>query len=121
MTKKTPMRDQSLHRNLLYNISGLTLITKQTEWMTKQMTTTTDHTVEVHHETTTIIKTTLHNTDSVLHHETEITLAVVLHLILTLVHVMIIINETLDRIVLIDHTDDLSDAILLLDTSPVLV
>ena len=46
----------------------------------------------------------------------------VLLLNITLVHDMILINETLDRIVLrIDHTDHLTDAILVLDTDHVLI
>ena len=72
------MRDQSLIRIFVYNISSLTLTIIQTELMTIKMTTTTDHVVEVHHGTTTIIKITPHNTDTVLHHEIGITLTEVL-------------------------------------------
>ena len=50
MIKEKPMRDQNLHKNLLYNISVLTLITDQRELMTKQMTFTKDNLIEVHHE-----------------------------------------------------------------------
>ena len=100
MIKVRPMRDQSLIRIFVYNISSLTLTIIQTELMTIKMTTTTDHVVEVHHGTTTIIKITPHNTDTVLHHEIGITLTEVLLLNITLVHV-ININKTLDRIVLL--------------------
>ena len=70
------------------------------------------------------IKTKLisHKTETALHHEIEITMTEVLLLNITLVHDMIVINETLDRIVLrIDHTDHLTDAILVLDTYHVLI
>ena len=79
------MRDQSLHKNVLYNIFCLTLTTNQTILMTKQVTITTDHVVEVHHETTTEIKITSHRTDIVLHHEIETTMTEVLLLNITLI------------------------------------
>ena len=122
MIKERHMRDQCLHRSLSYNISGLTVTINQTELLTKQMTTTTDHVAEAHHETTTILKTTPHNTDTVLHHKIGITMTEVILLKITLVHVMIIMNETLGCFVLlIEHTDHLTDAISILDAGPVLI
>ena len=60
-------------------------------------------------------------TDIVLYHEIETIMTQVLLLNITLVHGMTIINKTLDRIVLLtDHIDHLKDAILILDTDPVL-
>ena len=79
---------------------------------------TTENAVEVHHEADTITKITAHRTYTSLHHAIEMTLTKVLLRNITLVHDMIIINETLDRIVLlIDHTDHLTDAIFVVDTN----
>ena len=86
------------------------------------MTTTTDNVVGVHHETTIIINLTSHKTETTLHHQIEIIPKEVLLLNIILVHVMIIINETLDRIVrLIDHRDHIMHAILDLDTNHALI
>ena len=76
----------------------------------------TDNAVEVHHETSIITKITSHRTDIVLHHEIEI---IITEALLKIIHVpdKITINEILNPIVLlIDLTDHLTDAVLVLDT-----
>ena len=69
--KKKPIRDQNLHKNLLYNTSVQTLMIEQKDLKTGQMNITTDNAVEEHHKTTTITKILAHRTDIVLHHEIE--------------------------------------------------
>ena len=113
----SPMRDQSLYKNLLYHLSVPTLKTDHTELITEPTTFTTDNVGEVHHETAIITKITSHRPDIALHHEIKITRTEVLLLNITVVHDMIMIKETLDGIVLlIDHTDHLTDASLDRDT-----
>ena len=119
MIKEKPMRDQNLHKNVLYNVFVPTP-TKQTEKMREQTKITTNTAVEVHHETAITTKITAHRTDTSLHHAIEITMTEVQLRNIILVQGMIIINEILYRIVLlIDHRDHLTDAIFVVDTNHV--
>ena len=103
--KEKVLHDQNLHKNFCTFVQSPML--EQKEMMSD-------------HETFFIPKITLQRIDIVLHHEMEINMTEALPKI---VHVldMITINEILDpNILLIEHTDHLTDAIFLLDTDHIL-
>ena len=90
---------------------------EQKELMTDQPNIITDNVVEGHHETTSIPRRTLQRTDVVLHQKIGIIMTEALFKILYVPDI-ITINEILDPIVLlVDHTDKVTHAILVLDTN----
>ena len=97
---------------------------EQKEMMIDQMNIPTDNAVEViyNHETTFIPKLTPHRSDIILHHEIEIIMTEALLLKNIKVLDITTINKILDPIVLhIDHTNHLTDGILVLNTDHVLI
>ena len=63
MIREKPMRDQNLHKNLLYNTSVPILMTEQKGMMTDQTNFTTDNVAEVHHEINMVTKPAYHKKD----------------------------------------------------------
>ena len=90
--------------------------------MTDQMNNTFDNAVEVHHRITIIPKVTPHRIDIVLQQEIELIMTEDLLLKIIQVPDMITINKVLDPIVLfINHTDHLTDVILVQERIHVLI
>ena len=67
--KQKHMQNQTLHKNLLYNIFAPVSITEQKVMMTNQMISTIDIAVEAHHETHILTRALLHSRDITPHLE----------------------------------------------------
>ena len=72
MMEKKPIRDQNLHKYLLYNPSVQTLMIEQKEMVTDELNITSNNAVKIHHEPTIIPKITPHTAEIVQHHEIEL-------------------------------------------------